>query len=132
MIKSREYVLGIDFGRRNIGLAISEGYLAEPLQTINYSHPKEALAKIKKIIDRNKFDKIVVGVSENEMATITREFANKLGKITKLPIVFWDETLTSVEAGEKILRKKKTIKERKIARHQFAAGLILQDYLDQW
>lgn len=103
-------ILGIDFGLKNIGLAISEGFIAEPLKIVH------SLSEIKKTVDDLKIEKIIVGVSESKSQKLAEEFGNKLKSMLGLPVEFVDETLTSYEAGEK--------------NHSKAAAIILQRYLD--
>src|SRR3989338_3471990 len=78
-------ILGIDYGRSKIGLAIAEGGLAEPWKVVK-------TGGLKKILENESFDKIVVGVSSGAMAEEQREFAKSLGAET------FDETLTTKEA----------------------------------
>lgn len=103
-------ILGIDYGPKNIGLAISEGFIAEPLKTAH------SLSEVKKIIDDLKIKKIIVGISEGKSQKQAEEFGNDLKNMLGLPVEFVDETLTSYEAGEK--------------NHSKAAAIILQRYLD--
>ena len=97
-------------------MAISEGSLAEPLRAV-------PLKKIFEEVERLAPEKIVVGVSEKNMAKKTLTFVDKLKAWVKVPVETVDETLTSVEA-EKIKVKDKQ------KRHAIAAALILQRYLD--
>lgn len=129
-MKSSSKILAIDFGLKNIGLSISEGLIAEPFQTIKTRDYLGAIGKLKKIAKKEKISKIVIGISEGKMAQFTKTFVQNLKRKVNIPIVFWDETLTSQEAREKMLEARKSKKDRKIEEHQFAASLILQDYLD--
>ena len=108
-------LLGIDYGDVWCGLATSEGSLAEPLKAV-------LLKKIFEEVERLSPEKIVVGVSEKNMAKKTLVFVNKLQVWVKVPIETIDETLTSVEAAK--------IKKDKQKQHAVAAALILQRYLD--
>lgn len=109
-------ILGIDYGNKWCGMATSEGSLAEPLKVV-------ATNKIFAEVELLAPEKIVVGVSEKNMAKKTMVFVNKLKVWTKSSIETVDETLTSVEA-EKIKSKDKQ------KQHAIAAALILQRYLD--
>ncbi|MBI3888142.1 pre-16S rRNA-processing nuclease YqgF [Candidatus Microgenomates bacterium] len=109
-------ILGIDYGEKWCGLATSEGSLAEPLNTVN-------LANIFEEVERLKPEKIVVGISEKNMAKKTLVFVEKLKVWTKVPVETIDETLTSVEASN--IKSKDKQKQ-----HAIAAALILQRYLD--
>ena len=120
-------ILCIDYGQKNIGLAIASGSLAEPFENIKVT-PKiyDTLFQISK---RLEVEKIVIGISQGKMAEETNEFANKLGKIIKLPIIFQDESLSTKQAINKLAQTGSKKKQRS-PKHSFAATLILQDYLD--
>jgi putative Holliday junction resolvase len=120
-------ILGIDYGEKNIGLAISEGEIASPLGAIDN---KIWESGIREICQRETVDKIVIGISEGKMAEKTRQFGEELRKITGLPVEYWEETLTSKEAVKKMIEAGKPKMKKKLAEHAIAAALILQDYLD--
>ena len=130
-------ILGIDFGRARIGLAISDELrlLAHPLETLPGN--KDTAKKIAELIRERKIDKIVVGVPRHmsgeigEAAKEALEFANKLRAQVPCPVETWDERLTTV-AAERALRGagKKSRKTRNII-DQVAAQMILQGYLDR-
>jgi len=117
-------ILAIDFGLKKIGLAVSEGILAEPLGIVK---KKE---QIKKICERYKIEKIVIGLSEGKMAQKTKQFGQKLSRETGLPVVYQDETLTSREAQNLMIKIGKSKKGRKKGDHAIAAALILNEYLN--
>jgi len=115
--------LGIDFGDKKIGLAISYNDLAEPLKVIRTCFwPK----KLKKICQEENIKRIVVGVSEGKMAEKQKRFASELKKVLNLPVFLVDETLTSKEAIVKMKQVGKRGREDK-----FAAALLLQRFLDK-
>jgi putative holliday junction resolvase len=130
-------ILGIDFGRARIGLAISDELrlLAHPLETLPGN--KDTAKRIVEIIRERKIDKIVVGVPRHmsgkigEAAKEALEFANKLRAQVSCPVETWDERLTTI-AAERALREagKKSRKTRNII-DQVAAQMILQGYLDR-
>ncbi len=117
--------LSIDYGTQHIGIAIATTPLAEPLKTIP---AKDAIETIIKLTTQHKIDHIVIGLSENQMAQTTTDFAHQLSAQTQLPIHLHDETLTSQTASQKLSHAKK--KTKRGPDHHFAAALILQDYLD--
>lgn len=117
-------ILAVDFGLVKIGLAISEGTLAEPLGIIDIRNWELGISRI---CQEQKIEKIVVGISEGKMAEKTREFGRGLGKTTGLPVEFQDETLTSKEA----IAKMKEIGKRVEDEDAISAALILQAYLDK-
>ncbi len=91
-------ILGIDYGKRKIGLATAEGKLAAPLKVIKIKTEEEATKKIKQTIKEEQIEKVVIGIAEGEMGKQTRKFTIKLKKELNTPIEFWDETLTTKDA----------------------------------
>jgi putative pre-16S rRNA nuclease len=130
-------ILGVDFGRARIGLAISDELrlLAHPLETLPAS--KNAIDRIAEIVRERKIDKVIVGVPRHMSGEIGQsakealEFANGLRAQIPCPVETWDERLTTV-AAERALRGagKKARKTRNIV-DQVAAQMILQGYLDR-
>jgi len=109
-------ILGIDYGLKNIGLAISEGSLAEPYETIKIRDEHHGIKEIEMRVKKLGISEIVVGISEGKSRVLAEEFGNNLKNVLGLPIKFVDETLTTYEAGGKD--------------HAKAAAIILQRYLD--
>ena len=108
-------ILGIDYGQKYLGLAISAGELAQPKGTLAINQLTDLLAKI----HAWEITRIVIGLSEGKMAEETKVWGKKLEKMVQLPVVFCDETLSSHEAGSD--------KDN----HAKAAAVILQRYLDE-
>lgn len=123
-------VLGVDYGRSKVGLAIGEGSLAEPLKVIRYKDPKTFDGEIKKIIEKEGFEKVVVGISEGKMAEETREFVKRLGGEIGIPIETFDETLTSQDAQALSIEAGVKRSKRKKMEDAYAAAIMLQNYLD--
>ena len=109
-------------------MAISEGELAEPLGVIRITNYELRIANI---CEKEKIDKIVIGVSEGNMVTKQRRFGAKLVKITSLPVEFQDETLTSQDAIAKMIQAGKRRKFRRQFQDAVAAAIILQSWLDK-
>ena len=130
-------VLGIDFGRVRIGLAISDELrlLAHPLETIPAG--KTAITRIAEIVREKNVDCVVVGVPKlmsgfaGTAANEAMAFADKLRAVLNCEVVAWDERLTTV-AAERALREsgKKTRVTRGYV-DQVAAQMILQGFLDR-
>ena len=123
--------LAIDLGRRTTGLAISDSSLATPYKTISHKSTKVATTKISEIIDELEVDTIVIGFVEGKIKTFFENFARQL-KAAKpnCQIVLWDETLTSRQARESLVKLGIAKKKRGQKEHETAAALILQSYLD--
>lgn len=131
--------MGLDVGQRRIGIALSD-----PLELFAQGHsvlerqssPARDLEALTEIISREKVEGIVVGLPKNlngtegVMAEVIREFGRKLEQATGLPLVFWDERLSTVAAERVLLEADLSRKKRKQKIDQVAAVLILQNYLD--
>lgn len=116
-------ILGIDYGRSKIGLAVAEGSLAEPWKVV-------APGALKRILEEEKFDKIVVGVSSGTMGEEQKKFALAIGHWTSVIVETFDETLTTKEAQRLSLEVGISRKKRRSLEDAFAACLMLQGYLD--
>ena|SRR3989344_2258528 len=123
-------ILGIDYGRRKIGISIAYEMLAQAYGVIRYETTEEAINKLKGIIKKEDIGKIVVGISEGRMANETREFVKKLATESKIKIVFQDETLSTRLAQSLSIQAKIRRKKRRLMEDAYAATIILQDYLD--
>lgn len=125
-------ILGIDYGRRKIGLAIADTDLglAEPLKVIRFENLEEGLEKVTQEIEVEEVEQIVLGISEGEMVEETKEFGKKLEKKLKISVEYQDETLTTHEAQELSIQAGIKRKKRKEMEDAYSATLILQSYLD--
>jgi putative holliday junction resolvase len=139
-------VLGIDYGGRRVGLAVSDatGLLARPLKTLDRSRlPGEAAlvdAVLQAVADVTADDEplgaIVVGLprrldgSPNDQTPQVEAFVARLSGRTSLPVVLQDERLTSLEAESQLAMKEKDWRRRKQMLDAASAAIILQDYLD--
>lgn len=125
-------ILAIDYGRKKIGLAVgdTETKSAEPLKILRYQDIKRLSEEIKKITQNLKVEKVVVGISEGEMARETRKFGEMLREKLKIPVTFQDETLTTQEAQELSIKAGIKRKKRRMLEDAYSAALILQAYLD--
>lgn len=133
-------ILGIDFGDRRIGLAISDpfGWTASGLETIKWDNDIHVAAnKIRDIVKKNSVEKIVVGMPLNLNGTFgprgeqTVEFINLLKKKIKgMEIVTWDERWSTVAANKIMIETNVQKTKKKGLVDKFAAVYILQGYLD--
>jgi putative Holliday junction resolvase len=135
-------VLGIDYGERRLGLAISDvsGTLARPLTTLQVTS-SDAVSIVLREVERLSSDDdglgaIVVGLpirldgSANEQTLRVRAFIERLARRTALPIVSVDERLTSHEAESRLALRERDWRRRKQRLDAAAAAIMLQDYLD--
>ena len=116
--------LGVDYGRKKIGLAISEGMLAEPWKVVKVNDFEETIEKTLQILKELRVDKVVVGVSEGEMGKESKRFAKRIGA------EIFDETLSTYTAQELSREAKVGRKKRKNLEDAYAASVMLQSYLD--
>jgi putative Holliday junction resolvase len=123
-------ILGIDYGRRKIGLATATTTLAEAYKVVRVESVPDAVEKVKKIAESEGVEKLVIGVSEGKMAKETKNFAKELKIRLKLPVEFQDETLSTQEAQNLSIEAGLTKKKRKRLEDAYSATLTLQNYLD--
>lgn len=123
-------ILGIDYGRSKIGLAIADGPLAEPMGVIRYTDTKTLVDKLIKIIEENSIEKVIFGVSEGEMGEESKNFSLNLGKIVKIPVETFDETLSTQDAQRMSLEAGIGQKKRHEMEDAYAAAIMLQNFLD--
>lgn len=128
-------VLAIDYGLARIGLAISYVGLAEPLKILrndlsakNSTIGPQALESLKKIIETEKVEKIVLGISEQKMAEKTLVLFDYLKSLFDLEIILVDEVLSSYEVKQKLNELPKKNRYREI--DHYAAAIILENYLE--
>ena len=132
-------VLGIDYGKKRIGLAISDimQIVAQPFDVIESKGLSNDVINVLKIAKEKEVACIVVGIPKNmnntegEMAEVAKTFVEELKKQTEIKIEVIDERLTTVQA-ERMLTEEANIsrKKRKGVRDKIAATFILQTYLD--
>ena len=131
-------ILGLDYGDSRIGVAISDllGFTAQSAGLISEKNFERQLEAVKKYCDEYKAEKIVIGMPKNMNGTIgergekTQLFAEKLREITALPIIYWDERLTTAAAHKTLAEGNVSGKKRKGILDKISAVFILQGYLD--
>ncbi len=134
-------IMGLDYGSRTVGVAISDELLLtaqakEIIRRKEENKLRKTLARIEELIQEYGVEMIVLGLplnmdqSESVRSVLSEQFRDKLERRTSLPVIMWDERLTTVEADaimdEVGIRKA----ERKEYVDMIAAQIILQDYLD--
>lgn len=134
-------ILGLDYGSKTVGVAVSDplGLTAQRVETIwrkQENKLRRTLARIEELAAEYGVERIVVGLPKNmnntmgERAEKTLEFREMLEKRTGLPIVMWDERLTTVAAERTLIEAGVRRENRKEYLDSMAAVLILQGYLD--
>lgn len=132
-------VMGLDVGTKTIGIAISDelGLTAQGLKTLRRKSMEDDLKEIAAIINQFEISKIVVGLPKNMNGTLgsQAETVLKWMEILKdrlqVPVVTWDERLSTVGASRVLLEADLSRRKRKKVIDKLAAVLILQGYLDQ-
>ena len=122
--------LGIDYGRKKIGLAVSDGVIAEPLRILRYEDIEVLREKLGKIISEFGIQIIVIGISEGEMGKESKEFGRVLEEKMKTPVIYQDESLSTRTAQELSIGAGIKRKKRKEMEDAYSAAIILQSYLD--
>ncbi|MDA7564067.1 Holliday junction resolvase RuvX [Pelagibacteraceae bacterium] len=131
-------ILGIDPGKKNIGISISDPSqkIATPLKTIEMKKFKKFIEQLNRVILDYEVKGIVIGNPVNMDGSLgprsqsAKDFAQNITKITKIPITLWDERLSSEGAFKLMgdLNINSSKKSEKLDQH--AAAFILQGYLD--
>jgi putative holliday junction resolvase len=136
--------LGIDYGQKRIGLALSDatGLIARPWKTIarqgGLGDVAATLAELVRALaaESDGLASVVVGLPRrlngepNEQTPIVEEVVARLRDLVTMPVVTQDERLSSREAESLLARREKSWRKRRMALDATAAAVILQDYLD--
>ena len=130
-------ILGLDFGRARIGVAMSDELqlLAHPLETIPAN--QQSASRVSEIVREKKIDHVVAGIPRRmngeigSAATEVLNFVEKLRAILPCPVVTWDERLTTAAAHRTLRDAGKKTRQTRGYLDQVAAQMILQSYLDR-
>ena len=120
--------LGIDYGLKRIGLAISEGELATPWKVLEINGLADALQKIESLVRSEKIDKAVIGMPEGRFGKAVKRFVDGFKK-TGIEIETSDETLSTKNATRLMIEMGLPQKKRQ-TNDDYSAAAILQEYLD--
>lgn len=134
-------ILGLDFGSKTVGVAVSDGLLltAQGVETIERKDEnklRKTCARIEELIAEYEITEIVLGLPKNmnntegERVEKTKAFGEMLERRTGLSVHYWDERLTTVAAEQILMESGVRRENRKAVIDKVAAGLILQGYLD--
>ena len=135
-------IMGLDFGSKTVGVAVSDSLLmtAQGLEIIRRKEEnklRRTMARIEELIVEYEVGEIVLGnprnmnATEGERVDLTLEFREKLERRTGLPVIMWDERLTTVAADKAMMEAGIRRENRREYVDQIAASLILQGYLDR-
>ena len=131
-------LLGIDHGAKRIGVAISDplGMIARPLTVIRASTGKDGLNQLAALLQENEVGKVVVGLPTDaeghigQQASIVVEWAQLLAGTISIPVIMWDEFLSTQQAKGYTRRRTRSAKRRRRELDAVAAAVILQSYLE--
>ena len=134
-------IMGLDYGSVTVGVAISDALLLtaqgkEVIRREKENKLRRTLARIEELVKEYEVEKIVLGFPKNmnntigERAEKSKEFAAMLERRTGLPVVMWDERLTTVAAHRSLIEGNMRREKRSQVVDEIAAVFILQGYLD--
>ena len=134
-------VMGLDYGSKTVGVAISDalGITAQGIETIERKEEnklRKTLARIEELVKEYEVEKIVLGFPKNmnntigERAEKSLELKAMLERRIGIPVIMWDERLTTVEAERTLIESNVRRENRKKYVDKIAAVFILQGYLD--
>ena len=134
-------IMGLDYGSKTVGVAVSDtlGLTAQGIEIVRRKSEnklRQTLARIEEIAKEYGVEKIVLGFPKHmnndigERAEKSLEFKEMLERRTGLPVIMWDERLTTVEANRTLMEASVRRENRKQYMDKLAAVFILQGYLD--
>ena len=134
-------ILGLDYGSKTVGVAVSDplGFTAQGVEIIrrkSENKMRQTLARIEELIAQYQVEEIVLGLPKNMNNTLgdraekSLELKETLERRTGLPVVMWDERLTTVSANRVLMETGVPRENRKEHVDEIAAVFILQGYLD--
>jgi putative holliday junction resolvase len=130
--------MALDVGDKTIGVAISDALLltAQSRPTIQRKDVKSDINILRRLVEENEVHEIVVGQplhmdgKESQQSRKVARFADEVGKTLDIPVVFWDERLTSFAAEQHLEEMGLNWRKRREHVDKIAAMIILQNYLD--
>ena len=130
--------LALDYGDRRIGIALSDerGIAARPLMTLGRVSWREDLDRLNRIVRENDVRRIVIGLpldmdgTRGRRARLTESIMQKIRGATGLPVIAWDERLTTVQAERVLISGDVRRARRREVIDQVAAVILLQTWLD--
>ncbi|WP_418627981.1 Holliday junction resolvase RuvX [Veillonella atypica] len=132
-------IMALDVGSRTIGIACSDALLmtAQGIETIRRTSLENDFNRLRELISEYEVHELVVGMPKNmngtkgDRAEKTEEFVEKMKAVIDLPVIFWDERLSTVMAERQLIAADVSRKKRKGVIDKMAAVVILQGYLDR-
>lgn len=137
-VKSESRVLGIDYGEKRIGIALSDPLLTFAYPFVTLTNDQNFIKNLVQIVHEKKVIKIILGLPSSRFKA-SKELADKIILVkkemeekTKIEIILWDEEFSSVIAQEKVNESvtKKSARRKKDLLDRHSAAIILQEYLN--
>jgi putative Holliday junction resolvase len=133
--------IALDVGTKTVGVAISDlsGFLASPLVTLRFESEDydHALDQIEALLKEYPVNAIILGYPKHMNGSIgdggrrSEFFKEEIEKFINIPVILWDERLTTVSAHKSLMQNNMRNEKRKKVIDQVAAVTMLQEYLDQ-
>ena len=131
--------LGVDYGDKRTGLAECDpsGFLASGIATVSEGGMRRTAERVAKEAEARGCKRIIIGMPKNmdgtegERTEVIRAFASLGAELTKIPIDFYDERMTTMEAYRFLGETGTFGKKRKAAIDTLSAEIILQNYIDR-
>jgi putative holliday junction resolvase len=131
-------ILGLDFGTKRVGAAVSDPrrMIATPLEVYERRDQAQDARHYRSVVEENEVERIVIGLPvhlagrEGKSATLARNWGDWLASVTGLTVVYYDERYTTVDAEDSMIAAGLKRSKRKGLRDMLAARILLQNYLD--
>ncbi|MEE9214415.1 MAG: Holliday junction resolvase RuvX [Thermodesulfobacteriota bacterium] len=131
-------ILALDVGTKTIGVAVSDelGITANGVKTLKRVTPKGDIQELKELVVEFKPAKILIGLPYNSDGSLSKRgeqilrFSKQIENSLSIPIVYWDESFSTVNAEKYLLEANLSRKKRKKVIDKMAAVYILKEYLD--
>ncbi len=132
-------IMALDPGEKRMGVAMSDemGLIAQPLETHACGSAEEVVAHVRSLVEAHGVTEVVVGLpirlngEPGRAAERVRGFIERLEEVLEVPVVPWDERLTSKAAERMLIQANVSRSKRKGAVDRVAAAVLLQSYLDR-
>jgi putative Holliday junction resolvase len=134
---SLNVTMALDYGAARVGVAVSVGLLARPLEVLPNRSPDELLERLRRLARDEMVTQWLVGLpvnadgSEGDQAVEARAFARWLAEAQPLPVLLWDEYGSSQEAHQRMIASGMRQKRRQAQLDAWAAAHFLQRFVDQ-
>ncbi len=134
----RTRILGVDYGTKRVGLAISDTdrRISSPLAVYQRRDAEQDARYFRRVVENEDIERLVVGLpvhmsgDEGQKSAEARRFGDWLSQVTERPVTYWDERLTTAQAERSLVDAGLTDKRRKERRDKVAAQILLQSFLE--